>query len=238
MTETQNVTQFPWQPQSFVRGNLAMGNLHHNILRIVKNERGIHAETAMAAFGVVAGCAAQHAAWAEIGSGIGKPADMIVVDTKSGERFYLGDRLNSYLLPQEGFQRLTLWPLLCGVATQCGVAIADLPPVEPIFARVSRTLGSPDFDWPDVPPDHRPGIGVRQAVGTLWPFAKKVLQVAPPPGVATHEPELTEQHWAVIAAVVAQGMLKQVKDVLAPKIALSIAMGTAIAASKVPLPAA
>lgn len=238
MPDLKSIEQLPWQPQSYIRGNLAIGNLHHNVLNRLKNDRGVHAETALAVFGCIAGAAAQNAAWAEIKAGTRKPSDMIAAVTTSGERFFMGDLLNSYLLPQPGFDRLTLWPMACGAAILSGLDAAELPKVEPIFARIASTMGGPDFDWPDVPANHRPGIGVRQAVTAVWPFAKQILQLDPPPGVAAQEPLLTEQHWAVISAMVACGMLKKVKDVIAPKIALAILMHTAIAASKVPLPAA
>ena len=63
-----------------------------------------------------------------------------------------------------------------------------------------------------------------------------MLRIEPPEGVKQHEPPLTEQHWAAIAAIVAAGLIKMVKDVLDPKTALVIAMETAIAASKLQLP--
>lgn len=43
-----------------MRGNLAIGTLHNDVLDGLKNERGIHAETALAAFDAIEGTAAQH----------------------------------------------------------------------------------------------------------------------------------------------------------------------------------
>lgn len=236
MSDVQRVEQFPWQPQSTVRGNLAIGNLHSNLLEGLKNERGVHAETALAVFGAVAGAAAQHAAWAEIRGGKRAKTEMITAQSRSGEIFYMGDLLNSYLLPQRGYKRLTLWPLLAGAAVECGVLPADMPAVEPMFAAVAKSLGTAEFGFPHVPTDHRPSMGARDAVKMIWPHAVRVLRLEPPDVIRENEPPLTEQHWAAIAAVVAQGLLRKVKDVLDPKIALVITMETAIAASKLQLP--
>ena len=116
MSESTQTAHLPWEPQSHIRGGLAVGNLYQNVCARLKDARGLHAQNALATFGYIAGAATQNAAWAEMRA-LNRPlSEMIVANTTSGESYYFGDRLNSYLLPQKGFDRLTLWALLGGAA--------------------------------------------------------------------------------------------------------------------------
>jgi hypothetical protein len=62
VSEIKEIPNLPWQPQSFITGNLAIGNIHENLLRFLRTEAGIHAETLLTATGALVGFAAQHAA--------------------------------------------------------------------------------------------------------------------------------------------------------------------------------
>jgi hypothetical protein len=41
MAEVQQVTNFPWQPQCTIRGNLAIGNLHNALLQWLRSDLGV-----------------------------------------------------------------------------------------------------------------------------------------------------------------------------------------------------
>ena len=55
MATPQPVTSYPWQPESFITGNLAIGNFRENLLRALKTERGVPSETVLTAIGALTG---------------------------------------------------------------------------------------------------------------------------------------------------------------------------------------
>jgi len=245
----KTISSYPWQPQSTIRGNLAIGNLRENIAKPLKTERGVHIETLLMVIGAVVGCAAQNAAWIEVKDRGSTVPDIPFADAQNGkaipqaaflsfsmptgEKYYFGDLLNSHLSPQPGFDRLTLWALAAGAAVQAGLSQSDVPSNEPMFSHVTRSVGTPDFGMPDVPAKHRPHMALRDAVKNAWPFARRVLLLPLPPQIPADEPPLSEQHWPIIASLVAAGYIKAAKNVLDLKLGLTLVMEAAIAASKV-----
>ncbi len=236
MTEITRIETVPWRPRSYVRGNLAISNLSENLIQALTNEQGIHPETLLVAIGTIVGAAAQNAVLDEVRRDPQLEKMIKVTDTESGDKYLFSDLLNAHLAPHAGLERFTLWPVLEEAALQCGVPSGQLPHFEPMFTGVANAIGKPEFGYPDVPADHRPAFGARDAMNALWPFARDVLLQPPPPGVAEDEPLLTVQHWPAIAAVVSARLLKQSKDVLDPRLGVVLVMEPAIAASKLPLP--
>jgi hypothetical protein len=45
MVTTTSIASYPWQPESTITGNLAIGNLRENLLKSLETPRGIHSET-------------------------------------------------------------------------------------------------------------------------------------------------------------------------------------------------
>jgi hypothetical protein len=85
MATTTSVTSYPWQPESTITGNLAIGNLRDNLLKRSKTERGTHAETLLTAVGALAGFAAQNAALTQITApGAGVPLSIAIARGKNG----------------------------------------------------------------------------------------------------------------------------------------------------------
>lgn len=233
MSELKNVANFPWQPQSFITGNLAIGNLCQNLILRFKTERGVHAETLLVAIGAITGFAAQNAVWKGVQKGAVPAGRFNVVTTKAGEKFYFGDALNAYLLPQPGGTDLTLWTLVAGQAVQLGIPGSELPSLNDMFSYVAKTIGSENFGVPRVPPEHKSHLTLYQVLKMTWPLACQIMRLPLPEKIPAQEPPLQEGHWPIVMSVVAAQLLKRTKDVLDPRLGIALIMETAIAASKV-----
>jgi hypothetical protein len=233
MAEVQQITTFPWQPRSTIRGNLAMGNLHNALLQWLKSDRGVHVETLAAAAGVLTGFAAQGAALADGAdatsqAGAVPGAAIVLLGTKSGERFLSGDWINKYLL--EG--RLTLWSFATAKAMEAGVLQADLPDIRDIVSHVVGTVGGDDFGVVRVAKEHQPQIRSRELLKVLWPRMIQVMQLPLPDAIKDSEPPLEPIYWPVIAGIVAAAFIVQAKGTLDPRLSYTILMESAVAASK------
>jgi hypothetical protein len=233
MAEVQQITSFPWQPQCTIRGNLAIGNLHHALLRWLQNDRGVHTETLLAAAGVLTGFAAQYAALTDGANVTGQAGAVpgiaiVLVATKSGERFLFGDWINKYLF--EG--KFTLWSFATAKALQAGVRQADLPEIADIARHIAQTVGGEGFGTIRVAKEHQPHVRSRELLKVLWPRLVQVMQLPLPDAIKTAEPSLDPIYWPVIAGIVAAAFIVQVKDTLDPRLAYTILMESAVVASK------
>jgi hypothetical protein len=149
MATTAPITSYPWQPQSTITGNLAIGNLRENLLKSLKTERGIHTETLLTGIGALAGFAAQNAALNQVTSPdptLPKLSIAIALG-RGGEKYVFGDAVNIYLYP-EPKSTLPLGAIVAGAAVQAGVSPADLPNYNDIakhFASLVALLSSGDY---------------------------------------------------------------------------------------------
>src|SRR5689334_15807647 len=173
-------------------------------MRLIKTERGIRVETLLGVAGAVSGFAAQNATWATVRRRQGEklpPNSIAVVTTKSGETFYFGELLNSYLYPQQESKFPTLFVFAAGAAKSLGVELNTLPPVVDMFAYVTRCIGTPEFGYPRVATEHRPGLTVSQSVKAFWPVVRRIFQLPIPDTAgaeAQKEPPLDEEHWPLM----------------------------------------
>jgi hypothetical protein len=240
--EIQSQT-LPWQGggDAEIIANLTIGSLGHSLLSWLTGERGVHAETLLVVIGAVGGFTAQNAAFRSIGPP-GTPISdgTIVMVEAGGERYYFGDRINGYLVQEKGGSKYPLWALIAGAALQAGMAQADMPDVVEMFAQVTQSIGTPAFGIPRVPAELNPHLTPRQALETFWPRVKTLLRNTDGVlvgGLTGLEPlrgaSVPEEHWPLVAALVAQGFVTRVKDVIKPRVALCLVMEAAIAMSKV-----
>jgi len=65
-----------------------------------------------------------------------------VVAEAGGERYYFGDRINSYLVQQSGEYAYPLWGFIAAAALQAGMPEKDMPDVREMFAHVAKTIGT------------------------------------------------------------------------------------------------
>src|SRR5262245_7753412 len=128
----QTESRMPWEPGETIVAGFAVHNLQGLLLSGAKDQRGVHVETLMTMVGALAGFSAQHA----IRETVVKPGRMpetgdrdinaeafVVVETKSGDKYYLGALLSSYLIPQNaplGPGQYTLWSFLAAGVKQSG----------------------------------------------------------------------------------------------------------------------
>jgi hypothetical protein len=228
--------EFPWQPGSFITGNLAIGNLRNNLLRRLKTKAGVHVETLLAGIGAIVGFAGQNAALirgatATNQAGAVPRACIVLATTKEGLRLLLGDWINGYIVQQEGSQ-FPLYNFAAGAAISAGVKPENLPDLHEMFRHVVSTAGTGAFGKIRAPAGHDPST---QPIDFLkldgWRLMKDVMALKPPAGIT--EPPLEESHWPIIASIVAGGLINEAQNVLAPDIAYAMVMEAAIVTSKV-----
>jgi hypothetical protein len=236
-----NVT-LPWAPDGEIEANLAIGSLRDSLLSWLTTDRGVHVETLMTVVGSLAGFAAQQAVWDRIRKA-GKPVSkdgFAVATTASGEKFYFGDLLNGYLIP-EGARDWTLWGFAAAAAVEAGLPETALPDYADMFRHVTETIGTAAFGIPRVPEDHRPHLMPREALARFWPRAKSILERTDGPGPVPKG--VAAEHWPAILGLVARQFILMSKGTLEPGLSLRLVMESAIAMSKidpetVPQPAA
>lgn len=220
--------QPPWSGDEEILANLAIGHLRENLIRVLKNEHGVHAETLMVLIGCVAGHSATQAAFAAMADRSG-PA-LMSAQVADGATYYFGDGLNRFLVPEDPATP-ALWSFIIAAARQAGVPQAELPDPGEFFAHATRTLGSPEYGVLRISDDHRPQWQPRETLDAFWPFARQFLAYTdgPVPGNRA----LAVRYWPTVAAIVAQQLLTMTKDVLDPRLSLRIIMESAVTMSKV-----
>jgi hypothetical protein len=241
----------PWQDaEDEIVANLAIGSLRDSLMMWLQSERNAHAETVLVTIGALAGFAAQTAAFLRVdqrdiplppGEAAMSPEAfsqylrsnglLVVATTKSGERFYFGDLINGYLVPQST-SRYPLWGFVAASAIAAGVNPAELPDYVAMFRRASKAVGTPEFGIMAVAAQHQPQMSARQALNMTWPRAKFILGRADGPG-QTRGRSVRPEHWPLILALVARQIVTITKDALDPRIGLALLMEAAITMSKV-----
>jgi hypothetical protein len=238
----QAALTLPWDPDEAIIPNLTIGSMRDSILKWLAGTRGVHAETLMVTIGALAGFAAQNAALRSFGPP-GTPANGAVYTAEAGgERYYFGDRINGYLVQQNGEYAYPLWGFVAAAAMQTGLAKSELPNVVEMFDHISKSIGKPAFGLPRTTKDHPFHLTPRQALEKFWPLAKTLLSNAD--GILVRglsgldsDPEghtsVPEVHWPLVMALVAQQFMKMVKGTLDPRLSFSLIMESAIMMSKV-----
>ncbi len=203
-----------------VKGDNAIAQIHGWVMTALRDERGIHCETALTVVGALGGYAAQQAIW----EGMVKPGlitkekAFMVVGTASGEEFYFGESIN-LALASTGPNIASFWSLVGGGAQSAGAK--QLPDIVEIFKHSAETVGTEAFGVPRLPPQYMPKPTPRRALNECWPHVYGMLK-ATPPGT-----------WAMQLGVVAQRLIVQMKDVVPPEMAAKILMEAAVPMSKV-----
>jgi hypothetical protein len=199
-----------------VAGKEILGRL----LVAMKNERGVHSESLCCALGSLAGYACQASLRAQsIAKGLDPDAAFSVATTKDNQRFFFGDALNKLVVED----RYSVWSLSAGAAQYAGAK--DLPDLADIFKHVAATVGTKAFGIPR----YQTGQGAADPpinyVHALWPALLPVVKKM------TEDPAL----WPHAYSFAIQEAIAAVKSALAPELALSIVMESAIPMSKADL---
>lgn len=235
MATTTSITSYPWQPDSTITGNLAIGNLRENLLKSLKTQRGIHTETLLAVVGALAGFAAQNAALNQVTSP--DPAlpklSIAVALGGAGEKYVFGDAVNLYLYPEPN-SALPLFAIIGGAVIQAGLTPDQLPDYKEMAKHVASVVGSPQFGLLRAPKDHQPQLQPLELLRRFWPLTRDLMRLPLPKGIPSgRETPLKEIHWPIIVSLVASQFIAMTKDVLNPRIGAALVMESAVITSKI-----
>jgi hypothetical protein len=223
--------KYPWMPDGEIVANLAIGNLRENFLAWLNVNGRIHAETLLTSVGASAGMAAQGAVWARVRKGEKfSEHGFLTMQTKSGELFYFGDTLNSYLVRQDP-NIMPLWSFVAAAVLQIGLPQESLPDTGIYFQRAASTAGTTEYHELTVPPENKPMVTPRKALEVIWPRVADILSFQGGPGLAAGK-SVDQEHWSTILAIVARQLIIETKEVLKPQLAFQLVMQSAIIASK------
>jgi hypothetical protein len=227
--------QFPWEPASARRGKIASDALRQMLMRRLKGDHGVHAQTLLAAVGALVGFAAQNAALEQgeilsLRRDLVAPQSLLLHRSPKGERFLFGSWINAPLLTGYG-HGAPLQRFLTNAGEAAGLTRATLPDFKAIEAAVSATVGDAAFGILNTPPGHRPAAQPRELLKALWPQARRTL-LAPMPLEFTDEPALHEAHWPVLTSVVAGALVAMSAGKTPPEIALALVMESAVIAAR------
>jgi len=239
--------RMPWEPDGSVIAGFAVTNVVDYVIGDLKGPRGVHVESLMTLVGALAGFSAQHAIWETVVKtgklpehGVGADFNggaFVVVTEQSGEKFYFGDLLNSFLVPQEaklasfGPGPHTLWGFVASAVMQCGREPIGFDAISDIFANASKTIGTAFFGEPRLPKQHQPAISPRRALNRAWPKVRAILARDDAPGAGARS--LWPGHWPIALGVVARKLVLDTKDALDPTMSMRILFEAAIPMSKV-----
>lgn len=223
--------KLPWDGDpSFVACNLATGNLASNLAAWVMQDGRVHAETYVAASGAIAGYAAQQSLRAQYAPAF--PAGMHLATTASGEKFLFGEPLNEMLIARtEAEAPGRVWSRAAGAAVSVGLPVAQVPSLDNMFRHVAATFEGPAGGRPSTGPEHQPVAPARQLLARHWPQVERLFK-ADFDDLHRRFGPVPQPWWCAVAAFATARPIIDVKDVLAPAIALTILMESAIYASK------
>lgn len=238
--------RMPWEADNDVVAGFAVSNLIAYLIADLKGPRGVHAETLMTMVGALAGFSAQHAIWETVvktgklpehgGTDLHGGA-FVIADTETSEKYYFGDLLNSYLVPENsklaafGPGPHTLWGFVTSALMTCGRQPISADEIGEIFRNAAATIGTAQFGEPRLPKEHRPAMTPRSALNRAWPRARLILASGEAPMVDGKT--LWPGHWPAAIGLVAQKLVLQTKDVLDPAMSMRILFEAAIPMSKV-----
>jgi len=226
---------FPWKGADLAPCNFAFGHLRDNLPKLLQQkDGGVHAETYASSIGCIAGFAAQTSAFEKMKQkGIPfSPPNLNFISTKNGKTYCFGDTLNFELCNHwEGeVSGCGLWPLAAGAASVSGVANANLPSLEAMFAHVSSQIGA-DKVLLRVGSHGQPMAPPEQLLNAVWPIAEMCFSGTFPN--VNHEFGIASvKYRPIIASFLANKIIQDVKSVLPPETALTIVMESAILCSK------
>ena len=229
---------FPWAGQADETAcNYAFGHLIRSLPPRVALEGRIHAPTLMAAIGAVAGVAAQVSllADAEKMERITAEKKLAEVTLKSDGRIFLyGEGLNEmlYSVKDPVLARSRVWNMMVSAALSKGLDRKNLPNVPAMFKHVSDSFNTPKEGRPSVEEKLQPVASVRDLLKLVGPHAFAALAGETSPTVTRMTGLADRKSWVAITAQAAANMLLRSSSILPPAQALTIAMESAIYASK------
>ena len=233
-------SELPWATWPDVIGcNFAFGHLVRNFTVPLTVDGRVHAETMMCAAGAVAGACAHISLLADKAAmqRAQHPGGISIVTLNDGRNLMFGDAINDMLVSNDpALAPQRAWNIMAGASISAGLAEADLPPLEHMFAHVTKSLGGPREGFPSVEDKHQPHHSAQEVLKRVWGLAHDCLtgeidEVCRKNGFAA-----AKTSWSAVTARAAGRMLTECAAVLSPRTALIIGMESAIYASKLMTP--
>lgn len=225
-------SEFPWaKSDSEISCNLACGNICNNLVERMKVDGQVHAETYVAAAGVISGYAAQRTLFAK-----GHATPNAFVTAADGREFLYGDPINDSLMGQLPGDTVGVIDIAVCAAMACGLEQPQMNEISRHFKYVASQIGDPFF--PSIPQSHHPHHDADELLGVLWPWTIKFLH-ADFDDLHRRFGAVPQEWWRDVVSRSISRAITDVKDVLDPEIALTIAIESSIYGSKVllePLP--
>jgi hypothetical protein len=236
---TNTGNSFPWagQPDE-IACNYAFGLLIQNLPSRVMVENKLHTPTLMAAIGAVAGVAAQVSLLSDIEKmkAATDEKKLMEVKLKDGRTLMYGDALNDMLYSARDpvIARSRVWNMMVTAALSKGMTREQMPNVPDMFKHVSESFGTQKEGRPSTPPNAQPMIPVRELLRLVGPASIAALAGdVRSAGLAVDQPlRANRKSWVAITAQAAANMLLTASKVMPPELCLTIAMESAIYASK------
>jgi hypothetical protein len=195
------------------------GELLQMLFAELNDQHGVHAETALATLGALAGFAVQMA----LREGLVKPGKapedkvFVVTRTKTGESFYFGDLVIEGLFGGKPEIVYFVYSLVGSGAQQAG---AKQPPdIKDIVRYVFSTFGSDKFGIPRVPAEHMPRTRPIALLDRFWNPTRNFMV----PNVQS------PSQWPLVLGLAAQRVILLAKDSIDPALACRLVMETATA---------
>ncbi|MEQ1781900.1 MAG: hypothetical protein ABMA14_11105 [Hyphomonadaceae bacterium] len=238
-TSATEGNNFPWagQPDE-IACNFAFGLIMRNLPPRIANDKNMHAPTLMAAAGAVAGVCAQISLLAdaeriEKARAEGRIKEMAL---KDGRIFLFGDALNEmlYSVRDADVARSRVWNMLVTAALKKGLEREALPNVPAMFRHVNESFDSVVEGMPSVPQNAQPLAPVHDLLKLVGPIVLTALAGDLPPALVVKGQDIraNRKSWVAITAQVAGNLLMTASRVMPPAMCLTIAMESAIYASK------
>lgn len=225
-------SRFPWTGTDCeIACNLACGNICNNLAGRMEVDGRVHAETYIAAAGVIAGYAAQRTLLAQ-----NSLDNSTIVTTEDGSEFLYGDPINDALMGQLPEGTAGIIDVAIGAAMAAGLKQPQMDEIMRHFEYVATQIGTPFF--PSVPEDHRPHQDADELLGVVWPWVLEFLK-ADFDDFHRRFGAVPQEWWRDVVGRSIGRAMTDVKNVIAPELAMTIAIESAIYASKVlrePLP--
>lgn len=144
----------------------------------------------------------------------------VVVETKDGGTYFFGDTINEGIVSPHPKQ-LALWSFVGGAAQHAGAK--ELPNLEDISAHVARSIGTPQFGLPRLPPENTPREHPIDLLNKFWnPIRNYMALNVQSAGL-----------WPFILGNSAQLAIIEARDAIDPALSAKIVMEVAIPMSKV-----
>lgn len=229
---------FPWAGQPDETAcNYAFGLLIQNLPNRVMFENKLHTPTLMAAVGAVAGVAAQVSLLSDIEKmkAATDAKKLAEVTLKDGRKLMYGDALNDMLYSARDpvIARSRVWNMMVSAALSKGMTREQMPNVPDMFKHVSESFGTEKEGRPSTPANAQPVIPVRELLRLVGPVSIGSLAGEVNSPVAGGESlRANRKSWVAITAQAAANMLLTSAKVMPPELCLTIAMESAIYASK------